>query len=539
MTVTACDSFAWEGQVLRQGGYYTYTGRTQDNCDSTVVLDLMLNVSTSQIIEATTCASFTWKGQEYDQSGRYTFDTLNAKGCDSTVTLDLTIRDTIYTGEEVNICTGDTILVFGLEVYEARRLDSTFLTPEGCDSTHTVEVVVDEVYRGDRTVSFCEGDSVFVIDRWIKEAGQYEVTKTNESDCDSVISVLAMELMKQTTFDTVSLCEGDTLTLFGQEVTTAMDVDRTFTGMNGCDSTAHIRVNLLQEYTEQIDFTLCPQDSVFIGGRWINGEERITQDLMARNGCDSTIVIDIRQVPMPDSPEYMLMCEEGEVEVGIMAEDIWDITWDNGSEEAMTTYPPGERATVRLTAPPNCEIEYTIDLPDLPALPQVPNLDDTLMIPGSTLEIDLGLDRNEWKVEWWPKEVVDCDTCQRVRIISGEDVEVRLRYTHTSGCVIDEAFWVRYAEDDIFIPNVFTPNGDNLNDVWQVFHTDNIVVERVWIFDRWGELIFDSAESGALGWDGRFQGEEVDPGVYTYMVTYRRIGQEDVERAAGDVTVVR
>lgn len=66
----------------------------------------------------------------------------------------------------------------------------------------------------------------------------------------------------------------------------------------------------------------------------------------------------------------------------------------------------------------------------------------------------------------------------------------------------------------IFVPSAFTPNGDGENDVVYV-RGQNLEEIEFKIFDRWGELVFESTDQ-ADGWDGTFKGEPVDPDVYVY-----------------------
>ena len=78
----------------------------------------------------------------------------------------------------------------------------------------------------------------------------------------------------------------------------------------------------------------------------------------------------------------------------------------------------------------------------------------------------------------------------------------------------------RYIEPPInfFIPNSFTPNGDGRNERFEFIIT-GVSGYKVYIFNRWGELVFESNENGPF-WDGRSQknGEKVPGGVYTYLI---------------------
>ncbi|CAN5901852.1 hypothetical protein BH11BAC7_BH11BAC7_23600 [soil metagenome] len=69
-----------------------------------------------------------------------------------------------------------------------------------------------------------------------------------------------------------------------------------------------------------------------------------------------------------------------------------------------------------------------------------------------------------------------------------------------------------------FVPNAFTPNGDGKNDVFMPLG-NNVKQLRLLIFNRWGELLFESNDMNQ-GWDGTFKGTKVQEDVYVWKVLY-------------------
>jgi gliding motility-associated-like protein len=69
----------------------------------------------------------------------------------------------------------------------------------------------------------------------------------------------------------------------------------------------------------------------------------------------------------------------------------------------------------------------------------------------------------------------------------------------------------------IYIPNAFTPNKDPLNKVFKVEGTLYYQTFSMFIYNRWGELMFYSTDP-LVGWDGNYKGEPVPEGVYSYVV---------------------
>ena len=91
---------------------------------------------------------------------------------------------------------------------------------------------------------------------------------------------------------------------------------------------------------------------------------------------------------------------------------------------------------------------------------------------------------------------------------------------------------------DIYIPNSFTPNGDGLNDVFNIKTLYEFSDYKLVIFDRWGELLFESDDKNK-GWDGTYKGKFVTYGVYVYQLTATIKDTGEQKKITGRVTVVR
>ena len=73
----------------------------------------------------------------------------------------------------------------------------------------------------------------------------------------------------------------------------------------------------------------------------------------------------------------------------------------------------------------------------------------------------------------------------------------------------------------IYIPNSFTPNGDEWNNTWQPVFTSGFdpFDFNLFVFNRWGEIIFESNNS-TMGWDGTYKNQIVPEGIYIYRIQY-------------------
>lgn len=87
--------------------------------------------------------------------------------------------------------------------------------------------------------------------------------------------------------------------------------------------------------------------------------------------------------------------------------------------------------------------------------------------------------------------------------------------------------------NDIWIPNAFTPNADGKNERFIIFGSPECFSGKLYIFDRWGELIWQTDSPMTEFWDGRYKGNVVENGVYVW-----KLAGED-EHRQGRVSVIR
>jgi len=90
-------------------------------------------------------------------------------------------------------------------------------------------------------------------------------------------------------------------------------------------------------------------------------------------------------------------------------------------------------------------------------------------------------------------------------------------------------------EPVVQIPNAFTPNGDGLNDFFEV-KAANIHTFHLEIYNEWGQLLF-SSDSAANSWDGTFNGRKCPMDVYVVVIRYQ--GNSSPKRYTGTITLIR
>ena len=111
-------------------------------------------------------------------------------------------------------------------------------------------------------------------------------------------------------------------------------------------------------------------------------------------------------------------------------------------------------------------------------------------------------------------------------------------------CMDSDTLSLRVDVDaDIYVPNVFSPNHDGINDqvtVWADERVRKIVYLE--IFDRWGNQVFVATNilpnDPLLGWDGSFKGKPMNPAVFAYIAKVELINGQQIAKK-GDITLLR
>jgi hypothetical protein len=187
---------------------------------------------------------------------------------------------------------------------------------------------------------------------------------------------------------------------------------------------------------------------------------------------------------------------------------------------------------------------------------------NVIIEPGSSISVDLGVDLSGsagdrfnflatvqpdtltlTEVRWFVDgEVVPISALQWSQEFQ-EAVSVSIEVFSQLGCTARDELSIRLSAPPIFIPNVFHPSGniDENRRFGPISEADDVQVEQFCIFDRWGNQLFEvqnvPINTEPSYWNGRVNGEVLNPGVYVYslQVKYPN-GETDV--FAGSVTLI-
>ena len=137
---------------------------------------------------------------------------------------------------------------------------------------------------------------------------------------------------------------------------------------------------------------------------------------------------------------------------------------------------------------------------------------------------------------WTPDTYLDCSDCDNPISTPGDDIIYFIAVTDSLGCSVEDTIVVTVIYYPLFIPNGFSPNNDNQNDILYV-RGGGVASIQMQIFDKWGSLVFEILDT-EIGWDGTFNGKPVNTGVYVYRMD-ATLKNGEILMETGNITLFR
>jgi gliding motility-associated-like protein len=149
-----------------------------------------------------------------------------------------------------------------------------------------------------------------------------------------------------------------------------------------------------------------------------------------------------------------------------------------------------------------------------------PNLNagpDVYMLQGSSVVLNPVVTGVNSSVQYlWTGPNLSNTTVKNPIASPLNDQEYIVKVTNGLGCSTEDTMWVRLYRPPVF-PNAFSPNGDGINDTWEVTHLNTYSTAKVEVFDRYGKVVFASRGYNK-SWDGTANGKPLPVGVYYYVI---------------------
>ncbi|HEX6913696.1 MAG TPA: PKD domain-containing protein, partial [Chitinophagaceae bacterium] len=134
---------------------------------------------------------------------------------------------------------------------------------------------------------------------------------------------------------------------------------------------------------------------------------------------------------------------------------------------------------------------------------------------------------------WSPALFLDSPGVRAPVFTPGQDQLYTITVTGAGGCATSDQVFVKVLKTPV-IPNVFSPNGDGINDVWNIRYLESYPGCTVEIFDRYGRRVF-STTGYDKPWNGTLNGSDLPIGVYYYLIQPKN-GRKPM---TGSVTILR
>jgi PDZ domain-containing secreted protein len=238
--ISSCDSITWIDGVVytASNNTATYTLTNSAGCDSIVTLDLTINQTLSGTDVISSCDSITWiDGITYTASNNSaTFTIQTANGCDSTVTLNLTINQGSTGTDVISSC--DSITWIDGITYSTNNNTATFTlqTANGCDSVVTLDLAINQTLSGTDVISSC--DSITWIDgiTYTTSNNTANYTFSNAAGCDSIVTLNLTISSGFLSEETISACDSLLWSVNGNTYTQNGIYYDSLQSSNGCDS---------------------------------------------------------------------------------------------------------------------------------------------------------------------------------------------------------------------------------------------------------------------------------------------------------------
>lgn len=446
--------------------------------------------------------------------------------CDSTHTVNIIFLEAIFTQEEIFACMGDTLTVFGEVITQTESLSETSSAQSGCDSTHVVNIFFTDEIQTEENLTACAGESLIIFGEEITESGVFSQTYTTSTGCDSTHTVNVEFFEGSMTEEEIFACSGETIVVFGESVSSSQVLSQNFTSSTGCDSVHTVSVLFSEAVYTSTEYNLCAGDTITLFGNPISESTVLTEIFTAANTCDSIVEVNVNVLEEIEFYSEVFLCPG-------------EFTEFFGQSIAS----PGTYFETTGGESENCDTLYILEV-------NIPEAIDYLLpevittVEGQVIELPLQVNTDNVSIQWSPAEQLSCDTCVRplVRPFNNQSFQVEL--SDEQGCTELASIDINVQKrESIYLPNAFSPDNDGINDTFVLYANSRVSnIHSAAVYDRWGTLLLNlqdlSPTEATELWDGNFRGSPAPTGVYVYVLELEYQGGRK-EVIKGDVTLLR
>ncbi|MCC7332539.1 MAG: gliding motility-associated C-terminal domain-containing protein, partial [Flavobacteriales bacterium] len=507
-----------------QGSYnQVLTGQT--GCDSILVQNLIVHPNYTIPQLASICQGDSiLLGGIYQYSNGIFYDTLQSGfGCDSIVVTTLAVNPIYTTNTTATICLGDSIYLGGSYQYSAGIYTDNFTSIYGCDSTVNTTLSVVPTFVTNQAIDICQGDSIYLGGSYQTTAGVYTDIFISSLGCDSTVNTtLGIKPIASNTLASITICDNDSALIFGnyQTLPGTYSVVIPNGASNGCDSIVYQTLNVNPTYSQNTTATICSGDSIYLGGAYQYTSGIYTDVYSSSLGCDSTIITTLSVVNSFLVNISDTICAGDSIYLSGAYQTTAGVYTDNfvssgGCDSIVnTTLFVNPQPVVTLTADP----------------------EQILFGQSSQLTATGG-----GTYSWTPSTFLSCSTCPNP-VASPEETTLYTVEVNLNGCIVSDTITVTI-NSEFKIPEGFSPNGDGVNDVFEIVGINQFPENKILIVNRWGDKVFEASPYKS-DWDGTSQfglviGEKLPTGTYFYVLDLGKKGPTGSQEIKGYIYINR
>ncbi len=542
--ICAGSSKNFRGKTYSKAGIYLDTVRIGSaECDTIYKLNVIENSIDTGNIERMICSNDTLflRGEKFYSEGIYYITGLGSNGCDSVTKLDLIQLPHNIDRRDYLICQGDSVLINGIYYKNEISFVDTISSIDDCDTLINYNILIHPYGQRNISAQLCKGESIIIGNKTYSSSGQFTDTLRALGQCDSIYNISIIDLPTDSIYYEYYLCHGDTIIIGNTKFFTQGQYKFSNQNIQGCDSLTILNIFVNNYKLDQKSYTICHGDSIQLNGIYYKGETQFKDTLPSMVNCDTIVEYRIQLLPYGLRQQSIKLCQGDTFSIGknkyfnpgnyidtVSAFGKCDSIILTNIEQAKVSisntplrlcegdsilingeyYSSGGEYSFIYQNSDGCDSTVKYQLLLLPT--STFNL-DTFLCEGEILKIGNYSISNPGVYKLMFQNQHQCDSLLETRVIS--------KLCHK-----------------IFIPNVFSPNNDFVNDHFSFYH-EGVESLHVEIYDRWGSMVFSSSHIH-FSWDGRFKGQDCITGVYAYVIKGRYNNSQEF-LFKGDVTLIR
>ncbi|MBX7107569.1 MAG: gliding motility-associated C-terminal domain-containing protein [Chitinophagales bacterium] len=480
-------------------------------------------------------------------AGFHTVFVKSSVGCivDSTIETGIVYPPTLLSVTAA-ICDGDSYLLPGGNTITVSGIyKDTLYASNGCDSVIiTTTLTVNPVTNQNIAAAICPGGSYILPDGSSTAlAGIYHDTLSTSTGCDSIIITTLTVLPVTTQTMVVSVCNGDSYLLpSGNTVSVSGIYHDTLTASTGCDSILITDLSVLPAIIQNISASICDGESYQLpSGIFVNTTGIYTDTISSAIACDTIFITSLTvHAALTDTFSLIGITCNGAADATALIIPLsgtapYHYNWGIASAadtSFMENLLPGSY-TVYCTDANGCKDTVSFEITE-PALMAVVTTSTPLsQWQSGDATATATVTGGDVPYEFvWNSEPPQFSSMANGLPAGTYYVEVK----DANGCIITDSVMIEESPDLLAVPNVFTPNGDGLNDFF-LPHLLNVQRFEMQIFNRWGKLEY-AATDQQPGWNGKNKGAEAETGIYMYHITATFLDGTTVNKS-GSVILLR